>query len=142
MNNIMNNTEKNINKPIIFDKSKFPDIYVTINSMKNDYEYNLFLNQWDNLYQEYNQEFNLFIETKNLSINNISLFHSYKIPSFIKNIKNNKPKLLKKTIINIYNKNILNIFKMIFSIQKPIAYVYIILFTHDNLNNKTYIFKP
>ena len=33
----MNNIEKNINKSIIFDKSKFPDIYVTIKSIKNDY---------------------------------------------------------------------------------------------------------
>ena len=126
---------------VIFNTTKFPDISVIINSMNSENEYNLFTNKWSKLYDIYNKKFNLFIDTKNLSFNNISILNAYKIPIFINYLKKNKPKLLKKTVIHVYSKSILNIFKMIFKIQKPISNVYIILNTEDVKSNKTYVFK-
>ena len=126
---------------VIFDTTTFPNINVTINSMNNDKEYDLFINKWKELYDTYNKNFNLFIDTKNLTLNNVSLLNAYKIPVFINYLKKNKPKFLIKTIIYVYSKSILNIFKMIFKIQKPISNVYIILNTEDIKSNKTYFFK-
>ena len=126
---------------VIFDTTKFPNISVIINSMNSEDEYNLFINNWSKLYDIYNKKFNLFIDTKNLSFNNISILNAYKIPYFINYLKKNKPKLLNKTVIHVYSKSILNIFKMIFKMQKPLSTVYIILNTNDEKSNKTYIFK-
>ena len=126
---------------VIFDTTNFPNISVVINSMNNEKEYNLFIGKWGELYNIYNKNFNLFIDTKNLTLNNVSLLNAYKIPYFISDLKKNKPRLLKKTVIHVYSKSILNIFKMIFKIQKPISNVYIILNTDDVKSNKTYVFK-
>ena len=64
---------------VIFDTTTFPNINVTINSMNNDKEYNLFINKWKELYDTYNKNFNLFIDTKKLTLNNVSLLNAYKI---------------------------------------------------------------
>ena len=72
---------------VIFDTTTFPNINVTINSMNNDKEYNLFINKWKELYDTYNKNFNLFIDTKKLTLNNVSLLNAYKIPVFINYLK-------------------------------------------------------
>ena len=72
---------------VIFDTTTFPNINVTINSMNNDKEYNLFINKWKELYDTYNKNFNLFIDTKKLTLNNVSLLIAYKIPVFINYLK-------------------------------------------------------
>ena len=81
---------------VIFDTTNFPNISVVINSMNNEKEYNLFIGKWGELYNIYNKNFNLFIDTKNLTLNNVSLLNAYKIPYFISDLKKINQDYLKK----------------------------------------------
>lgn len=83
------------------------------------------------------QNFNLVIETRNLSINKISFKCLYIFSSYLKSLKKNKYQYLKKTIIKIYNDYCYELLDFMFTyVSSPIAIVEVILYKNCELLNE------
>lgn len=107
-----------------YNYDNFPIVYVNFNnSIINEDNLNLFLEEWDNIYKK-NKEFTLIFNTININIQMDLMFHSLTIIKFIKKIKTYKP-LLNKSIIIVQNNFIKNILYYIFQIQSPVCITYI-----------------
>ena len=148
-----------MSEPVIFDDSEFPDIYVTLISLKSKEDFSYMCNKWMKLYER-DEKFTLFFDTKHL--NNISMKSVFSFPGFMKNTQHLIKRYLNKTVINIYDSKLLYLIKAVFAIQKPYAPVYVTLNPPNEdtenvklsgftsfLNNKffkydfkTYVFKP
>ena len=133
--------QKKEKRGIKVDKSDYPNLRFDMYSITNDVEYNIITNEWRKLYNR-NKEFMLTYETKEL--HDVSWKYVFKLPFFMREI-GRLPRLLKHSHIYVYDYRILKMLKFIFMVQKPLATVYVIFNSRDEMNNKykkTYIFKP
>ena len=107
----------------IFDRSSFPIVKVTLNKGPNsDKEFDDFLNQWTELYNE-GKDFTFIFETMEMKDPHIN--YAIKMAQFIKNLKNRDHQYLEKSIILINNNKIRYLLDFIFMIQSPVAPIYI-----------------
>ena len=80
-------------------------------------------------YYEFQKDFNLLFETKELYPRNISTHCLYIFSSFLNSLKRNKYQYLKKTIIKIYNSHCYDLLYFMFTyLSCPIAMVEVILY--------------
>lgn len=108
----------------IFDKSKFPHIYVDFkDNIYKDIEYDNFEKDWLSCYEK-NEKFIFIFDTSPVGI--VPMKYSYKLTNFIKELKKLNNGLLKYSIIIVNSWYIRQLLKLIFTIQKPIATVYIV----------------
>lgn len=106
-----------------FDHSKFPLIRVTMNGVpESDNDFNLFLNTWLNYYHN-KKDFKFIFDTTNVGLPHIK--YSIKMSLFIKELKKKPYQYLKESIIIINNNKVKWLLDFIFTIQPPVAPVYI-----------------
>ena len=113
-----------------YDYTHFPLINVTFNeNINNDKEFEDFLNEWKSLYEK-EKKFEFIFDTKNCLY--INPKYCINVSYFIKKLKKEENQYLKKSTIYVYNKVIWYLLKLIFSIETPIAPVYIIYINNEN----------
>ena len=126
-----------------FDYSRFPVVLVDLSgTINNDEQFTHFTENWLKLYKD-QREFEFIFETQNMSSVFISPTYCLYVALFIRSLKKKKIQYLKKSKINIYNKYIFRLLKIIFYIEKPVAPVELIelrkpRFPYDpslNINN-------
>jgi hypothetical protein len=107
----------------LYDYSKFPEVKVTFKgNLTNESEFLLFCEQWKQLYKD-KREFTFIFDMKDIGY--VYPFYCYKMSTFISELKKEQTQYVtSSTIINVntYMKYLLHV---IFSIQKPVAPVYI-----------------
>lgn len=119
-----------------FDESSFPIVKVILHEgPNNDNEYDLFIQKWLELYD--NQiDFTFLFDTTNMI--NPSFKYAIKMPLFIKTLKKKEYQYLQKSIILINDNKIKYMLDFIFSVQKPVAPVFIYNIEHgihDNIDD-------
>ena len=106
-----------------YDYTKFPTVKVTFNEkIESEDDFNEFLKKWVLLYNN-KKDFTFIFDVSNVSSFNIS--YVFKMRKFIKKIKEFPHQYLKKSLIVVSNKYIKYLLSLVFSVQKPIATVYI-----------------
>ena len=106
-----------------FDESNFPLIKVTMNGVpESDYEFNLFLEKWSQLYEN-QKDFQFLFDTTNVGLPHIK--YSIQMSQFIKELKKEEYQYLQESIILINNNKVKWLLDFIFTIQPPVAPVYI-----------------
>ena len=116
-----------------FDRTYFPIVKVTFNgSPQSDDDFEQFLNQWLQLYEE-KEEFMFYFDTINVS--NPEIKYGLKMSQFIKKLKKQELQYLQKSFIIINNDMVKWILEFIFLIQPPVATVYIYHVSNGLLNN-------
>ena len=82
-----------------FDTEKFPFVKVTMkNSIKNDEDFENFLNSWEELYEK-QRYFTLYFDTTDVGF--VSMKYAIKMSSFIKRLKSDYPRLLQRSFIKV-----------------------------------------
>lgn len=108
----------------IYNIDNFPLVFVNFDkTIKCDKDFDLFLNEWINLYNN-KKNFIFIFDTSNII--NVNIKYCIKMALFIKRLKKFKYQYLQKSIILVKNKYIMNLLDFIFYIQKPVAPVFII----------------
>lgn len=106
-----------------YDYSEFPEVKVIFKGgINNENDFLLFINQWKQLYKD-KKKFTFLFDMKDISY--VNPIYSYKMSSFISDLKKEPIQyLLQSKIINV-NKFINFLLSIIFYIQAPVAPVYI-----------------
>ena len=106
-----------------YDYTTFPIVKVTFNEkIESEEDFNEFLKKWVLLYDN-KKNFTFIFDVSNVSSFNIS--YVFKMRKFIKKIKEFPYQYLKKSLIIVSNKYTKYLLSLVFSVQKPIATVYI-----------------
>ena len=107
----------------LYDYSKFAEVKVIFKgNLTNENDFLLFCEQWNQLYKD-KREFTFIFDMKDIGY--VYPLYCYKMSTFISELKKEQTQYVtSSTIINVntYMKYLLHI---IFSIQKPVAPVYI-----------------
>ena len=107
-----------------FDRENFPIVKVTMNGKpESDEDFDNFLNEWTKLYEERN-DFIFVFYTENVS--NPDIKYSIRMSQYIKNLRKKDYQYLQKSIILINRNKVRWMLDFIFSIQPPVADVYLI----------------
>ena len=113
-----------------FDYKNFPIVYIKLNNnIKNDDDFNNFINEWNNLNNN-KKNYEMIFDTQNCGF--INPKYCFYMAMFIKKLKKEKIKFLQKSQIIIYNNNILKLLELIFFFERPIAPVEICLKNNNN----------
>lgn len=114
-----------------YNYDNFPDIFVDMSGNINcDNDFTDFTSKWIELYEN-KRDFNFIFSTKNIGY--IHPKYCLYVALFIKTIKKRRQQYLKHSIINVYNKYIYKLLKIVFYIEKPVAPVTINELDGDNL---------
>lgn len=106
------------------NESHTPNIIITFkNTIENDTEFTDFLNYWLNLYTK-NKDFSLIFDTR-LIDEMPSLKYCIQMALFIYKLKQEKYTYLQKSAIITNNSDIVRLIDIIFTLQSPIADVYV-----------------
>ena len=114
-----------------FDGSNFPLVKVIMNNVpESDDEFQSFLNKWSELYEK-QQDFKFFFDTTNVGLPHLK--YSIKMSQFIKKLKKEPYQYLQESIIIINNNKVKWLLDFIFTIQPPVAPVYIYKLNNSRL---------
>ena len=106
-----------------FDDTKYPVVRVNFSGViRNESDFNEFTNKWIELYSR-KSNFTFIFDTRNMGM--MGPKYCFKMATFIKNLKKRPVQYLEKSIIIVSNRYIRLLLWLIFSIQKPVAPVYI-----------------
>tara|TARA_Y100001970_G_scaffold287056_1_gene410775 strand:+ start:598 stop:1050 length:453 start_codon:yes stop_codon:yes gene_type:complete len=106
-----------------YDHSHFPIVSVVFSeTVQNENEFDLFLQQWLELYHN-QRDFYFIFDTRKMQ--NIPLKYSIKMALFIKKLRKQPYHYLKKSLILVNNPNIKRLLDFVFTMQSPVAPVYI-----------------
>ena len=106
-----------------FDTSTFPVVKVYMKrNISSDEEFDNFLQDWENLYKR-NQNFVLFFDTSDVGF--VSMKYAFRMRGFIRRLKTQFPDLLDRSLIKVRSGWVRFLLKIIFSLEKPVADVYI-----------------
>ena len=106
-----------------FDETNFPLVKVIMNDVpESDDEFQPFLNKWLELYEN-QQDFKFLFDTTNVGLPHLK--YSIKMSQFIKKLKKEPYQYLQESIILINNNKVKWLLDFIFTIQPPVAPVYI-----------------
>ena len=114
-----------------YNLDSFPIVKVSLNGIPQNNEFDEFLQGWLDLYNR-NEFFKFIFDIRD--IGDINIIYCFKMSLFIKNIRKKNPQYLKKSIILINNEKIKNLLYIIFTLQGPVADVFIIN-TEENIND-------
>ena len=114
-----------------YDYSNFPIVNVKFSKdLDSEDEFNSFLKKWTLLYQD-KKDFSFILDTTNVGL--IKFSYCFKMRKFIKKLKEFPHQYLQKSLIIVSNKYFKYLLNFIFSVQKPVANIYI----YDIKNNET-----
>ena len=106
-----------------FDESNFPLIKVVMNNVpETDLEFSNFIDKWKQYYEN-KEDFKFLFDTTNVGLPHIK--YSIKMSQFIKELKKEPYQYLQESIILINNNKVKWLLDFIFTIQPPVAPVYI-----------------
>jgi len=106
-----------------YDVSHFPDVKVSLGrKIRNDEEFQSFLNEWENLYSR-NQKFTLYFDATQVGM--VSIKYCFKMRNFIRTIKERHPSLLERSYIRVNSRWVRFLLSMIFAMEKPVAPVHL-----------------
>ena len=106
-----------------FNYELFPIVIVNFSeNIENNDDFKDFLNKWTHLYNQ-KKDFIFIFNTTNVGFPSIK--YCFMMTIFIKNLRKNKYHYLKKSIIIVKNKNVMNLLDIIFYLQPPVAEVYL-----------------
>ena len=107
-----------------FDETKYPEVSVNFDgSLSNRTEYNNFTENWLELYDKKQDFYYIFDTTKCGSVN---ISYSIRMSNFIKKLKRHPKQYLNFSVIIYKSKWIRFLLKILFTLQSPVAPVYII----------------
>ena len=98
-------------------------VSVKLNSSINDESFLDFINKWLSIY-EYQKNFSFIFDCSDVGL--VPLKYCFKMTAFIKKIKQQEHQYLQKSIIYVNKKSVKRLLDLVFTIQPPVAPVYII----------------
>ena len=101
----------------------FPYIYVKINNINNDVDYNKFENLWLDLYKD-KKKFIFIININN--IENVNMIYAYKMVNLIQTLKKREIQYLDYSILIVSGYIIRNVLNIVFKLTAPVAPIYIV----------------
>ena len=107
-----------------FNESQFPIVKITLNNrIENNEDFNNFLNGWLKYYQQKKEVVFLFDAT---NVGYIPITYCFKMSTFIRELKQLDKQYLQRSFIVANSWIVKSLLRIIFSIQSPVAPVYII----------------
>ena len=120
-----------------YNYDNFPIVFVTFSeSINSETEFDHFLNEWLILYHN-RRDFSFIFDTRNMK--NISPKYAIKMTLFIKNLRKEPYHYLQKSLILVNDKNIKRLLDFVFTLQSPVAPVYLWHINSENSNDKEYL---
>lgn len=108
----------------LYNYTNFPVVYVSFHgNLNNKEKFNGFINNWKRLYQERNP-FSFVFDTKHCG--HVNIKYCFRMSAFIKKLKHEQKQYLQKSIIIYYRGWIKSLLQLTFSIQSPVAPVYLV----------------
>tara|TARA_B000000532_G_scaffold216414_1_gene188625 strand:+ start:1744 stop:2223 length:480 start_codon:yes stop_codon:yes gene_type:complete len=106
-----------------YNYDNFPVIFVEFSeNINSENEFDQFLNEWLLLYHN-RQDFSYIFDTRNMK--NINIKYAIKMTLFIKNLRKQPYHYLQKSLILVNDKNIKRLLDFVFTLQSPVAPVYL-----------------
>lgn len=113
-----------------YNYDNFPIVFVSFSeNINSETEFDLFLNEWLILYHN-RRDFSFIFDTRNMK--NISPKYAIKMTLFIKSLRKEPYHYLQKSLILVNNKHIKRLLDFVFTLQSPVAPVYL---WHINSND-------
>jgi hypothetical protein len=113
-----------------YNYDNFPIIFVKFSeSINSETEFDQFLNEWLILYHN-KRDFSFIFDTRNMK--NINIKYAIKMTLFIKNLRKEPYHYLQKSLILVNDKHIKRLLDFVFTLQSPVAPVY--LWLSGNIN--------
>ena len=107
-----------------FDETQFPIIKIIMNNkIDNEEDFNNFLNGWLSYYQQKKEVIFLFDAT---NVGYIPIKYCFKMSTFIKELKQLDKQYLQRSFIIANSWIVKSLLRIIFTMQSPVAPVYII----------------
>ena len=107
-----------------YNYENFPEVRVIFNgSINHEMDFTLFIEQWKKLYED-KLEFNFLFDMKNIGL--VNPIYSYKMASFISELKKQPVQYLTRSKIINVNSIMKYLLSIVFNIQKPVAPVEVI----------------
>lgn len=115
-----------------YNYDNFPVIFVSFSeSINSETDFDQFLNEWLILYHN-RQDFSYIFDTRNMK--NISPKYAIKMTLFIKSLRKEPYHYLKKSLILVNDKHIKRLLDFVFTLQSPVAPVYLWQIDNENIN--------
>ena len=115
-----------------YNYDNFPVIFVSFSeSINSEIEFDQFLNEWLILYHN-RKDFSYIFDTRNMK--NISPKYAIKMTLFIKNLRKEPYHYLQKSLILVNDKHIKRLLDFVFTLQSPVAPVYLWQIDSENIN--------
>ena len=113
-----------------YNYDNFPVVFVTFSeNINSENEFDQFLNEWLILYHN-RRDFSFIFDTRNMK--NISIKYAIKMTLFIKSLRKEPYHYLQKSLILVNDKSIRRLLDFVFTLQSPVAPVY--LWLSENIN--------
>ena len=117
-----------------YNYDNFPIVFVSFSeSINSENEFDQFLNEWLILYHN-RQDFSYIFDTRNMK--NISIKYAIKMTLFIKNLRKQPYHYLQKSLILVNDKHIKRLLDFVFTLQSPVAPVYLWHINSDQINEE------
>ena len=121
-----------------YNYDNFPIVFVSFSeNINSEIEFDQFLNEWLILYHN-RQDFSFIFDTRNMK--NISIKYAIKMTLFIKSLRKQPYHYLQKSLILVNDKHIKRLLDFVFTLQSPVAPVYlwhINSIDNENINIET-----
>ena len=117
-----------------FDLSNWPLVIVKCNELKNNDDFDYFLQRLENLGNA-NQNYSIILDARNAS--NIGLSNAYSGIRHVKRIRSSNPQYLKNIMLIYNNSYLYYLLNIVLSFQKPVCNFYTYkLINDDDINYK------
>ena len=117
-----------------YNYDNFPIVFVTFSeSINSETEFDQFLNEWLILYHN-RRDYSFIFDTRNMK--NISIKYAIKMTLFIKNLRKQPYHYLQKSLILVNDKHIKRLLDFVFTLQSPVAPVYLWQINSENINEE------
>ena len=117
-----------------YNYDNFPIVFVSFSeSINSETEFDQFLNEWLILYHN-RRDFSYIFDTHNMK--NISIKYAIKMTLFIKNLRKEPYHYLQKSLILVNDKHIKRLLDFVFTLQSPVAPVYLWQIDSENINDE------
>lgn len=120
-----------------YNYDNFPVVFVNFSeNINSEIEFDQFLNEWLILYHN-RRDFSFIFDTRNMK--NISPKYAIKMTLFIKSLRKEPYHYLQKSLILVNDKHIKRLLDFVFTLQSPVAPVYLWLSENNSEQNKEYL---
>ena len=117
-----------------YNYDNFPIVFVSFSeNINSETEFDQFLNEWLILYHN-RRDFSFIFDTRNMK--NISIKYAIKMTLFIKSLRKQPYHYLQKSLILVNDKHIKRLLDFVFTLQSPVAPVYLWHINSENINEE------